>query len=369
MRRSRMKKSIIISLISVLILTGFSTGSGKSSGVDKARNIILLIGDGMGLSQISSSYYFGDEEPPYARFEHIGLMNSSSAKQKITDSAAGATAYSCGIRTGNGMLGVDEAGNAVENIVEIISRQGMKSGLVSSSPITHATPAAFYAHIDDRGRQDDIALQLLQSDIDFFIGGGKEKFNKRKDGRDLFNENHDVILDTSGVFTLCELEKDRRYGFLYGDYGMPRVQDGRGEKLQQAFSLALDHLNGCSTGFFLMVEGAQIDWGGHENNFEYFLAEQLDFDACVEIALDHAEKTGNTLVIVLADHETGGLALTAGQKENGKNDYSGVSPIWATSGHTAALLPVFSYGPGAAEFRGLYNNDKIFLKMLNALGL
>ena len=160
--------------------------SKSSSETGVAKNIILLIGDGMGLSQISSAFYFKNSIPNYARFENIGLMRTSSTV-KITDSAAGATAFSAGKKTYNGAIGVDADTLAIPTIVEILSREQWNTGLISTSSITHATPASFYAHVKMRSMEEDIAFQLTTSEVDFIAGGGTGYFTDslRADGQDL----------------------------------------------------------------------------------------------------------------------------------------------------------------------------------------
>ena len=150
-------------------------------------NIILLIGDGMGLSQISSSFYFNDKSPSFARFKSIGFSNVIAANSKITDSAAGATSFACGIKTFNGAIGVDMSKKPVKNIVELLSKENYQTGLIATSSITHATPAAFYAHVVSRDWEEEIAAQMATSSIDFFAGGGLKFFQDRKDGKNMLD--------------------------------------------------------------------------------------------------------------------------------------------------------------------------------------
>ncbi len=169
-------KIIIIACLAILLFT-FKYKTIITKEVTTPKNVILLIGDGTGLTQISSAFYFKETSPNYARFKHISLINTSSSREDITDSAAGATAFACGVKTYNGAIGVADDSTHVENLVEIISSKDIKSGLVSTSSITHATPAAFYAHNINRGSSEEIALDLAQSDVDFFAGGGTSFFN------------------------------------------------------------------------------------------------------------------------------------------------------------------------------------------------
>jgi alkaline phosphatase len=236
----------------------------------KAQNIILLIGDGMGLSQISSSFYFKSEEPHFSRFRHIGFINTSSSSHKITDSAAGATAFSAGKKTYNGAIGVDSTGQRVTTILEIAEQEGLSSGVISTSSITHATPASFYAHVASRNQHEDIARELTESEVDFFAGGGKMFFMNRKDSLDYLKKLQEkgFQMNIKDLTAPEEFDIDQRYGYLLARDGMPRMNEGRGDFLPKATSMGLDHLSQNRKGFFMMIEGSQIDWGGHNNDAE-----------------------------------------------------------------------------------------------------
>lgn len=340
----------------------------------KAKNVILLIGDGTGLSQVSSAFYFKNTEPNYARFKHIGLIKTSSSQEDITDSAAGATAFASGIKTFNAAVGVADDSTKVKTLVEIVSPQHIKTGVISTSSIQHATPASFYAHTINRGRYEDIALDMVDSDIDFFAGGGTKFFNNREDGKDLLAElkTKGFGIDTMGLSDFAAIKQYSKMGFSLAEDELKPVAKGRGDFLPKATELGIqfltkdvDHSN-----FFMMVEGSQIDWGGHANDADYLISELIDFDDAIGKALDFAKKDGNTLVIVTADHETGGftLASTTKKTEDGESysDYKEITGTFSTGGHSATLIPVFAYGPGAETFSGIYENTEIFHKILEA---
>ncbi len=355
----------------IILMMAFAIVSCTSSAnVDletaKPTNIIFLIGDGMGLSAISTTLYYGDKVSEFKQFKEIGLIRTSSASHKVTDSAASGTAMSSGKKTYNGAIGVDTTKSSIPNIAEILTGLGWNTGVVASSTISHATPASFYAHIDSRSKEEEIVAQLLESEIDFFAGGGIAKFNKRIDGADLFKtaKERGFTLDTTSLALPGSLQAGQKYGFLLAAGGMPPMTEGRGNFLPDATSLAIEHLSQGENSFFLMVEGSQIDWGGHANNTEYVVTETLDFEKAVAAALDFAKKDGNTLVVVTADHETGGFALGAlKNEETGSTNYKEIGPTFATSAHSATLIPVFAYGPGAENFKGMYENTEIFHKM------
>ena len=333
------------------------------------KNVILLISDGTGLSQISSAYYFKGEEPNYSRFQEIGFIKTSSSKQDVTDSAAGATAFASGVKTYNGAIGVTPDSTSVPTIVELVQDKNIKTGVVATSTIQHATPAAFYAHEVSRSYYEAITEDLYNSDIDYFAGGGLKFFTQRKDSVNLYQkmEEKGFLMSTEKLATSEELKEVSKAGFLLADDAMPKMQEDRGDFLPNATQLGIDFLQN-DNGFFLMVEGSQIDWAGHANDGEYTVAELLDFDNVIGKALDFAEKDKNTLVVVVSDHETGGFTLSSTRRQlhDGVeyNDYSKVDFAFSTGGHSATLIPVFAFGPGAEEFKGIYENNDIFHKIM-----
>lgn len=332
----------------------------------KAHNIILLIGDGMGLTQLSTAYYYGQATPHFSRFRQIGFHQNAPTGAKITDSAAGATAFSTGFKSYNAAIGVDEDTIARETILEWAASQGKSTGVIATSSITHATPASFYAHVASRHQHEDIALDFLSAPVDYAAGGGYQYFNQRtSDERNLLAELRakGTVVDTSALGQ--DLRFGQPYAFLLGPDSLHSIRGGRGDFLPEATRSALQYLSQDEDGFFLMVEGSQIDWGGHNNDADYVITEVLDFDQAVGAALDFAKRDGNTLVVVTADHETGGLSLSA-VEVFGQRNYEHIVPTFSTGGHSAALIPVLAYGPGAEAFIGFYPNNEIFGKMKKA---
>ncbi|MBJ6369488.1 alkaline phosphatase [Snuella sedimenti] len=356
------KIAVILLNIAILILACKAKETEKKEIVEKPKNVILLIGDGMGLSQISSSFYFGNKTSSFERFKQIGFIKTSSQSDLITDSAAGATAFSAGVKTYNGAIGVDQDTLAVPLITDKASKNQVATGVISTSSVTHATPASFFAHVKRRSMEEAIAAQLPESPIDFFAGAGNDFFFKRKDSADLstaFSENGFVV-DTVSLNKPQNLDVNKKYGFLLAPKSMPKMSEGRGDFLSQATHLGLDYLSKNKAGFFLMVEGSQIDWGGHANDSDYIVEEVKDFSKVIGEVLDFAEKDGNTLVVVTADHETGGYTLAS---ENG--NYNKIKGSFSTGGHSATLIPVFAYGPGAENFQGIYENNAIYHKIID----
>jgi len=252
--------------------------------VDKPKNIIFLIGDGMGVSQVFAGLTANKGRLYLENCKYIGFSKTSSGDNYITDSAAGGTALSAGVKTYNGAIGVDMNKNPVKTILEEASEKGLATGLVSSSAITHATPASFISHQESRSSYEDIAADFLKTDIDVFIGGGLDHFNKRKDGRNLVEE-----LKTKGYQIETDMQKIKKVkkGKLAGFTAQvhnPRMNE-RGNMLPDATETAINILSNNDKGFFLMVEGSQIDWGGHAASTIYIVEDMLDFDQVIGQAL------------------------------------------------------------------------------------
>ncbi|MEZ5084524.1 MAG: alkaline phosphatase [Bacteroidales bacterium] len=251
----------------------------------------------------------------------------------------------------------------VKTILEYAETNGKATGLVVTSEVTHATPASFFAHQKTRYMYEAIANDILKSDIEVFIGGGLKYFNDRKDNRDLTQiliEN-DYRLATN-LEELKLISNGKVAGLLY-EKAPPRYSDGRNEMLTTSTLKALEILSQREKGFFLLIEGSQIDWGGHDNSTAYIVEEMIDFDNAIGKVLEFANKNRNTLVIVTADHETGGMALNNGNMETGEVDAQ-----YTSTNHTGVMVPVFAYGPGSEKFRGIYENTAIFEKMMSAFG-
>ena len=334
--------------------------SQYDGGIKQAKNIILLIGDGMGSSHVFAGITANKGETYFQQFNNNGFSRTASADKYKTDSAAGGTAISTGEKTNNGSVGVDVNDESVETILEIADKNGKATGMVTTSSITHATPAVFISHQPKRNMYEEIALDFLNTDIDVFIGGGKDNFNKRKDGLNLLDSLRTkgyVVLDSET--DIKEFSSNKLAGFIAD--GHPKGISERGDVLVSSTNKAIEILSKNKNGFFLMVEGSQIDWAAHGNNASQLLNEIADFDKAIGEALKFAEKDGNTLVIVTADHETGGFIVKDGNDKLGE-----VKGVFSSKGHTATMVPVFAYGPGAAKFRGIYQNTEIFNKMLEA---
>lgn len=327
----------------------------------KPKNIIFLIGDGMGTSQVFAGLTANHGHLFLENFKHVGFSKTQSADAYITDSAAGGTALSAGIKTYNGAIGVDVNKNPVKTILEDAEAKSLSTGLVSTSSITHATPASFIAHQPSRKLNEEIAADFLKTDIDVFIGGGYKYFTQRKDGRNLANELKEKGYTVEQDISKIKNVKNGKLAGFTAEGHNGRVAE-RGDMLPTATQTAIDILSQNKKGFFLMVEGSQIDWGGHAGSTIYIVEDMLDFDKTIGKALEFAAKDGKTLVVVTADHETGGMALTGGDMNSGM-----VKADFPLGGHTAVMVPVFAYGPGAEEFTGIMENTDIPKKMRQLL--
>ncbi len=323
-----------------------------------------MIGDGMGLTQITAGMYMNDNKLHLEKFPVNGLHKSYSSDDLVTDSAAGATAFACGVKTYNGAIAVTPDTIPVTTILEIAEDNGLATGLVATSTITHATPASFIAHQKDREMHDEIAEDFLKTEIDFFVGGGKKYFEFRKDENNLSEKlrakGYAVSSFFEKEFDEVEIDTKKNFAWFAANDSPVRVSQGR-EYLPKVSRAAVDFLSQHSEkGFFLMIEGSQIDWGGHSNETDYIIKEMIDFDNAIGKVLEFAMRDGETLVIVTADHETGGFSI------NQPSKIGSIAGKFTSDYHTASLIPVFAYGPGSEIFGGIYENTEIFRKMVQA---
>lgn len=346
---------ILLLLISVFLST---IHAGKNP-----KNVIFMIGDGMGFVQIYAAMVASEQALAMEEFKHMGIVKTSSFNNFVTDSGAAGTALSTGVKTRNNMIGMGPDSVALETILQQAVRNGIATGIVASCAVTHATPASFIAHQINRNMYEEIAADYLKTDIDVFIGGGLDHFSKRKDGRnllvDLTNKNYQL---PANMQELRAIQKGKVAGLLYEVH--PPAMPERGNFLPEATAEAIRLLSQHKKGFFMMVEGSQIDWAGHANDLDYNIRETIDFDNAVRVALEFARKDGNTLVIVTSDHETGGLTLPGGNLENRT-----LKGHFSTTAHSGEPVPVMAYGPGAEAFIGFMENIDFKKKIADALKL
>jgi len=317
------------------------------------KNVILLIGDGNGLSQISSAVLANNGALSLTQLKSVGFIKTQSADDFTTDSAAAGTALATGEKTNNRAIGTDSLQKPITNILEILQKRKFFTGVITTDEITGATPAAFYAHTIERSNTEVIAKDLLKSKLNLFVGGGASTFKN-------------IALDSK--FKVLPSVKDMptvnadTIGVFISQGKVPSVLEGRGEVLADATKYSLEFLNKKNKPFFLMIEGAQIDSFGHVNNVAGIVAETIDFDTAITQALIFADKNEGTLVVITADHETSGFGIPQGNVK--KHQIEG---DFITNDHTATMVPIFSYGPHSQDFQGVYENNEVFSKILSLL--
>ena len=361
-----MKRIALLSFVAFIVLYMLSACNKGQKEVEstKALNVIYFIGDGTALPQVYAGMLATRQDLVFPQFPYIGVVDTHSSSNDITDSAAGGTALCSDHKTKNAMVGMNPDTIPVKTLLEVFHEQGKETGLIVTSYITHATPACFYAKVPHRRQYEDIAMQMAEADnINLAIGGGRKHFNQRKDSVNLIermeNELGWKVYDTlDNIDVTC-----KKYAVLANDGHMPPAAE-RGDFLPRSVKTALKTLGDAENGFFLMVEGSQIDFACHANDSAYMVDEVVDFSYAIQVALDYAEEHGNTLVVVTADHETGGLTMPDKQ---GK--YTNVSFCYSTGSHTCLPVMVYAYGPGAEQFTGWMQNTAIKGKILNACGM
>lgn len=327
----------------------------------KPKNVILFIGDGMGHAQVQSALLAAEEPLHMQRSTNAAMVTTHSFDDLVTDSGAGGTAIATGQKTRNGMIGMNPDSIPIPSILDIFANEGRSTGLVVSCAVTHATPASFVAKAVSRHLYEDIAADFLTSKIDVAIGGGITHFNKRKDGRTLTDE-----MQAKGFSYLNELPETGK-GFdkllvLTDSVHPESVLNGRGNLLPNGTRIALEALSQNEKGFFLMVEGSQIDWGGHANDSAYVVSEMFDFDLAIKEAFDFADTHPETLVLITADHETGGLTIIHPSKNEP------VAFNFSTKSHSGVGVPLFAYGAAAQKFGGIMDNTDIVPLILEVVG-
>ncbi len=353
----------------VLALCLFSCGfiscnqKEKVKEPQKAVNVIYMIGDGMALPQVYATMLATGEDLAFSQFPYTGVVDTRSKSNTITDSAAGGTALACDERTKNGMVGMNADSIPIPTVLDELAEQGKSTGIVVTCYAGHATPADFFAKVPKRSMYEEIAVQMAESDkLNVMIGGGRKHFINRSDSLNLI-ERMENELGWKVYDTLADIDTDcMKYAVLAADGHLPKYPE-RGEFLPDGVRTALKTLEKDEDGFFLMVEGSQIDFACHAHDSVNMVDETVDFSNAVQVALDYAKEHGNTLVVVTADHETGGLTMIDRQ---GK--YTNVSFDYSTGSHTCLPVMVYAYGPGAEQFTGWMQNNELKAKIMKACG-
>lgn len=333
------------------------TPTYKTDGVKKtAKNVILLIPDGVSLPQYYAAFTANKGHLNIFKMKSTGLSKTNSANAYITDSAPGSTAFATGVKTKNNFVGVDKDGRYLKQIPEIIAKKGKVSGLMTTGDVTDATPADFYAHTNNRDDSKVIIADFIKSKVKVLAGGTTDGLSE-KNISEAKKNNISLYNSTSSA----QFSKDR---ILITDPLASKNYAERGRWLGETFDKTLAKLNENKNGFFMMAEASRTDGNAHANELGKVIQELLDFDEVVGKALKFADEDGQTLVIVVGDHETGGLTLLDGNLKEGW-----VLGNFSSNDHTALPAPVFAYGPNSQDFTGFQENTDIFVKILKAFNI
>ncbi len=327
----------------------------------KAKNVILMIGDGMGPAQVYAGWVANRGKLNIDNCPVAGYSRTYCVDRLVTDSGAGGTALAIGKKTKYLSIGVDAEGNECKTLLDYAAEKGKSTGIATTCILYDATPGDFCCHNTSRYETYDIVADYVESGVDYAIGGGGNKFINRPDGRDILKEMADLGYHTPAILEEVEqIASGRVMAVIYEDN--PPLPAERGDYHQRATMKGIELLSQNKKGFAMMVEGSEIDGGGHDNDLARTVAEMLDFDRTVGAVLEWAAKDGETLVVITADHETGGLTLVGGDIAKGeiKGDFS-------TGSHTAIPVPVYAFGPGAENFTGVFENEDILGKILEVL--
>lgn len=360
-------KKILLLLSLVPLWAGCCHSDDREPAV---RNVIYMIGDGMGLAQVSLLQIENGYAPTaFDRAQNVGLVVTRSANNRVTDSAAAGTALATGHKTNNGMLGMIPDGGTPASMMALAREAGKATGIVVTCHLQHATPGAFFAHTADRGRSADITRDMLAADYDLLMGGGarwlSESCDEQGDYFAAFARKGYALAST-----IEQIEAAERTPLLavVAEESMDHAPE-RGDYLPRAVRKSLGLLDAAGKeGFLLMVEGSLIDYAGHANDAGWLLAEMRDFDRAVAEAMDFADRTPGTLVVVVADHETGGLTIPS-VKADFREKESGLNYRFSTGSHSGTMLPVYLYGAGAERINGVMDNTELSRSIMALMGL
>ncbi|MEW6774820.1 MAG: alkaline phosphatase [Bdellovibrionota bacterium] len=317
--------------------------------------MILFIGDGMGEVQVEAGAYFAGRRLSFENFPSEGRLATFSANSLVTDSAASATAMATGEKVGNRVLALRIPGNGepLPTLLEIFQTKGKLTGLVTTTFITHATPAAFAAHEPDRELYEAIFQDFLETSPTLFLGGAGTESAVTSTGA--LAAGYAVVTTRDELLAL-PLETVKIWG-QFGEGHMPYEADGLGNlpHLSEMTLAAISRLASGPDGFFLMVEGGRIDHAGHDNDEGRLVREVTEFSNAVQVAENWAAGRTDTLLLVTADHETGGLEVLL---DKGAGNVPEVS--WSTTGHTGDPVPLYAWGQNAELVSGTLDNTDVF---------
>ncbi len=324
----------------------------------KVKNVILMIGDGMSLMHVYTAWAANRGKLWLENAQATGLSKTWAVKKLVTDSGSGGTSLATGVKTVYHAVGVDPEGKPLTSLVDVAKELGKDAGMAVTCRLWDATPCDFCCHNIDRDKEEELVGDYPTSGVDFVFGGGAQKFTNRKDGRDIFKELQKKGYHVSRTLDdFFAYDKNSRIFAVPYDKDTP-LPDERGDLLARASMKGISLMNQNKNGFFMMIEGSQLDDYGHFNQLDLLMKETLDFDKTIGEVMKWAAKDGETLVVVTADHETGGLTLVNGNKDEGR-----VECCFSSKDHTGAMVPVYAFGPGAENFTGIFENTDVFKKI------
>jgi alkaline phosphatase len=387
------RRDLTVIALTLVLLLGLLGPHSRALAEAEAKSLMLFIGDGMGVGILTIGMVFSEWEldtvlnmVTLANKGEVGLASTYSADKLVTDSAASGTALACGKKTDNGKVGVLPDETPVDNIFDIAIEQGKSLGVVTSTSVTHATPACFLAHHKYRSYEWDIAQQVAASQATVILGGGSKYFLPPERGGGRRDGDLTVVAQENGFEVVYDREALLASGAgrllgIFAPENMPFEQERDVEtvpSLAEMTAKAIEILSRNERGFLLMVEGGRIDHAAHDNDIDDTLLDLLAFDEAVGVAMGYQGENQDVALIVTADHETGGPAITAGgagyegypdiDQYHTFDDETSPVVLWVSGHHTATMVPVFAAGPGSDRFAGIIDNTDIFYSMMDILG-
>ena len=323
----------------------------------KVKNVILMIGDGMSLMHVYSAWTCNRGKLWLENAQYTGLSKTWAVNKLITDSGSGGTSLATGHKTVYHAVGVDPEGKPLTTLVDVAKSLGKDAGMAVTCRLWDATPCDFCCHNIDRDKEQELVGDYPESGIDYVFGGGAKFFTNRKDGRNIFNELEQKGYHVARTWDDNVNWTSSKVFCVPFDVDTP-LPDERGDLLARASLKGIELMNKNKKGFFMMIEGSQLDDYGHFNQLGMLMKETLDFDQTIGKVMKWAAEDGETLVVVTADHETGGLTLVNGDKQEGR-----IECCFSTKDHSGAMVPVYAFGPGSENFTGIMENTDIFWKI------
>ena len=333
----------------------------------KVKNVILMIGDGMSLMHIQAAWTCNRGHLWLENAQFTGLSKTPATNRLITDSGSGGTSLATGYKTRYHAVGVDEDGNKLKSLVDYAKEAGKSAGVAVTCRLWDATPCDFLSHNIDRDNEQELIAEMANSPVDYVFGGGAKFFTNRKDGRNIFKElekkGYKVFTSRKDLETISKEKGNSKVYCVPFEVDTP-LPDERGDLLARASIAGMNLLNQNKNGFFMMVEGSQLDDYGHFNQLDMLMKETLDFDQTFGSIIKWAAEDGETLVVVTADHETGGMTVLGGDYKEGR-----VEVNFSTKNHSGTMVPVYAFGPGSENFSGFMDNTDICWKIKDLMNM